>query len=128
MPCLTELIGEVDQKDRVLDLDADQRDEADGRGEGQRVAPQEERRDPADEPSGMTDATISVPLKVRNSKTRIARIPKSPAGSPYPSPPKLSCRLSISPAGTSRKPAGAHTSSFASTAFVTRSVLKPVRT
>src|SRR6184192_358971 len=62
-------------------------------------------RTPPATPSGMTDATISVERKVRNSRTRIARIANVATMMAPPTPPKLSWRLSISPAGTIRYPA-----------------------
>ena len=50
----------------------------------------------------MTDATMSVLRKVRNSSTRIARIMNVATITAPPTPPKLSCRLSISPAAVQR--------------------------
>src|SRR6266545_4939229 len=57
-------------------------------------------------PRGMTDATISVARNVRNSSTRIARITNVATMIAPPMSPKLSCRLSISPAGTIRYSGG----------------------
>ena len=80
-------------------------------------------------PSGMTLATTSVLLNVRNSSTRMARMPNTATMIAAPMPPKLSWRLSISPAGTRRYPAGSGiVRSVPSTSLVTRSVLKPVCT
>jgi hypothetical protein len=53
-------------------------------------------------PSGITEATISVPRNVLNSSTSTARIMNVATISALPMPPKLSWRLSISPAGTMR--------------------------
>ena len=53
-------------------------------------------------PSGITDATIIVLLKVRNSRTRIAMMLKTATMMAPPMPPKLSSRLAISPAATKR--------------------------
>ena len=77
-------------------------------------------------PSGMTEATMAVLLKVRNSSTSTASTPNAATMIAEPRPPKLSWRLSYSPAGTTRYPAGSwRVATFASTARVTLSVLWP---
>jgi hypothetical protein len=53
-------------------------------------------------PSGITEATMRVPRKVLNSRISTARIMNVARITALPMPPKLSCLLSISPAGTIR--------------------------
>ena len=81
-------------------------------------------------PRGMTDRTIRVLLNVLNSRIRIENIPKIAMIIAVPMPPKLSCLLSISPAGydfISFRQSAAYLP-FARICFVTLSVLYPVFT
>ena len=77
----------------------------------------------------MTERTISVLLNVRNSRIRIENIPNIAMIIAVPIPAKLSCLLSISPAGMILYPSGSLRSfTFARICFVTLSVLYPVFT
>ena len=65
-----------------------------------------------------------VPRKLLNSSTSTPRMRNVATMTALPIPPKLSCRLSISPAGTMRYPTGRWSeSSAASTVWVSRLVL-----
>ena len=57
---------------------------------------------PPSTPSGTTVSTISVDLKLPNSSTRIAKMPKIATRMAVPMPPKASAPASASPPSTKR--------------------------
>ena len=80
-------------------------------------------------PSGITESTIKVLLKVRNSSTRIAKSPKIAIRTMVPIPPKDSARVSNSPPAAMLKPSGfSHCCTFSSTCCANSLVLYPVAT